>query len=101
MSLAQQEKITGYHWRLFTICFPGTAIRGTATGFCFNAERAFTAAAVLFVGVLESRLGGYANALFIFSFIFIPGLIVTLFTKEKNWPWHIYNWKKGWRASGG
>jgi len=58
-------------------------IRGTATGFCFNIGRLFTAIAVLFVGVLVTQLGGYSNALFIFSLVFVAGLIITFFTKEK------------------
>jgi len=58
-------------------------IRGTATGFCFNIGRVFTAIAVLFVGVLVSNLGGYSNALFIFSLVFIIGSLITIFTKEK------------------
>jgi MFS family permease len=63
--------------------FP-TKIRATATGFCFNIGRLLTAAAVLFVGVLESWLGGYGNALFIFSLVFLVGLTVTIFLKEKK-----------------
>jgi MFS family permease len=63
--------------------FP-TRIRATATGFCFNIGRIFTATAVLFVGVLESWLGGYGNALFIFSLVFILGLAFTIFYKEKT-----------------
>ena len=62
--------------------FP-VAIRGTATGFCFNIGRIFTATAVLFVGVLVSELGGYSNALYIFSFVFLIGWIVTFFAKDK------------------
>ncbi|MEJ7587786.1 MAG: MFS transporter [Ferruginibacter sp.] len=58
-------------------------IRGTATGFCFNIGRLFTATAVLFVGVLVTELGGYGNSLFIFSLVFILGLIVTFFSKDK------------------
>jgi len=57
-------------------------IRGTATGFCFNIGRVFTAIAVLFVGVLVTELGGYGNALFIFSTVFLIGLIVTFFASE-------------------
>lgn len=57
-------------------------IRGTATGFCFNIGRLFTATAVLFVGVLVTELGGYSNSLFIFSLVFIVGLAVTFFTKS-------------------
>lgn len=46
-------------------------IRGTATGFCFNIGRIFTAIAVLFVGVLVTDLGGYGNSLFVFSSVFV------------------------------
>lgn len=58
-------------------------IRGTATGFCFNTGRLFTATAVLFVGVLVTKLGGYGNSLFIFSFVFLLGFVVTYFTRDK------------------
>lgn len=57
-------------------------IRGTATGFCFNTGRLITALAVLFVGVLVSRLGGYGNSLFIFSLVFVIGFIATLISKN-------------------
>jgi MFS family permease len=57
-------------------------IRATATGFCFNIGRIFTAAAVLFVGILVSFLGGYSNALFDFSLVFVLGLAATLFSKK-------------------
>jgi MFS family permease len=63
--------------------FPST-IRATATGFCFNIGRLFTAAAVLSVGILVHTLGGYGNAIFIFSLVFIPGLLVILFIKHKK-----------------
>jgi len=62
--------------------FPVT-IRGTATGFCFNIGRLFTATAVLFVGVLVTELGGYSNSLFIFSLVFVVGWVVTFFAKDK------------------
>ena len=58
-------------------------IRGTATGFCFNAGRLFTATAVLFIGILVTALGGYGNSLFIFSLVFIIGLVATWFAKDK------------------
>jgi cyanate permease len=58
-------------------------IRGTATGFCFNAGRLFTATAVLFIGILVSALDGYGNSLFIFSLVFVVGLIATWFAKDK------------------
>lgn len=63
--------------------FP-VAVRGTATGFCFNTGRLLTGIAVLFVGVLVTELGGYSNALFIFSLVFIIGLLATLFTKQNS-----------------
>jgi MFS family permease len=62
--------------------FP-TVIRASATGFCFNIGRLFTATVVFFIGALVSFLGGYGNAVFIFSFIFLIGLTITLFTKEE------------------
>ena len=58
-------------------------IRGTATGFCFNIGRIFTAIAVLFVGILVTDLGGYGNSLFVFSSVFVVGLGVTFFSKNK------------------
>lgn len=76
---ASQGVLSVYIPQLFPV-----AIRGTATGFCFNIGRIFTAIAVLFVGILVEELGGYGNALFIFSSVFIAGLIATLFTKEKS-----------------
>jgi MFS family permease len=62
--------------------FP-TVVRASATGFCFNIGRVFTASVVFFIGALVSLLGGYGNAIFIFSFIFLIGLAVTLFSKQK------------------
>ncbi|MEP7196972.1 MAG: MFS transporter [Saprospiraceae bacterium] len=59
-------------------------IRATATGFCFNAGRIFTAFAVLFVGVLVTELGGYSNSLFIFSLVFLLGLCVTFFAPDTS-----------------
>ncbi|MDO3643197.1 MFS transporter [Mucilaginibacter sp. L3T2-6] len=61
--------------------FP-TGVRSSATGICFNAGRLFTGTAVLFVGVLVTTLGGYGNSLFIFSLVFLIGLLITLFTKD-------------------
>ncbi|AYL97612.1 MFS transporter [Mucilaginibacter celer] len=75
---ASQGVLSAYIPQLFS-----TGIRATATGFCFNIGRIFTATAVLFVGVLVSTLGGYSNALFIFSLIFMVGLLVVLFVREK------------------
>lgn len=57
-------------------------IRASATGFCFNVGRLFTGTVVFFIGALVTMLGGYGNAVFIFSFIFIIGMLFILFSKE-------------------
>lgn len=57
-------------------------IRATATGFCFNVGRFFTAAAVFFVGALVTTLGGYGNSLFIFSLVFMIGFLFLAFSKR-------------------
>jgi MFS family permease len=54
------------------LLFP-VPIRATATGFCFNLGRYFTAAAVYFVGALVTTLGGYSNSLLTFSLVFVVG----------------------------
>jgi MFS family permease len=63
------------------LLFP-TGIRASATGFCFNIGRLFTGAAVLTVGVLVTALGGYGNSLFIFSLVFIIGLLAVVLIKN-------------------
>lgn len=63
--------------------FP-VAIRATATGFCFNVGRFFTAAAVFFVGALVTTLGGYGNSLFTFSLIFLVGVTFILMSKNST-----------------
>jgi len=75
---ASQGVLSAYIPQLFS-----TGIRATATGFCFNIGRIFTATAVLFVGILVSTLGGYGNAIFIFSLVFVIGLLVVLFGHKK------------------
>ena len=70
---------------VLSVYIPGlfpVAVRGAATGFCFNTGRILTALAVLFIGVLECSLGGFSNALFIFSLVFVIGLIPSLFVNE-------------------
>lgn len=62
--------------------FP-TQIRATATGFSLNVGRILTAFAVLFVGMLVTAMGGYGNALLIFSMIFLIGLFFVLYIKPK------------------
>ncbi len=59
-------------------------VRAAATGFCFNIGRLFTATVVFFIGALESFAGGYGNAIFMFSFIFLAGLFAILFFKERK-----------------
>lgn len=59
-------------------------IRATATGFCFNVGRFFTATAVFFVGALVATLGGYGSSLFAFSFVFVIGFLFLLFTKKST-----------------
>lgn len=61
--------------------FP-TGIRATATGFCFNIGRLFTGTAVLFVGILVTVLGGYGNAIYLFSLVFVVGLLVVLLIRK-------------------
>ena len=61
--------------------FP-THIRSTATGFCFNIGRLATAAVVFFVGTLVTVLGGYGNAVLVFSITFLIGFAVTLLSPE-------------------
>ena len=63
------------------LLFP-TAIRASATGVSFNIGRIFTGIAVLMVGVVVTALGGYGNALFIFSLVFIIGLLAVLLIKN-------------------
>lgn len=74
-----QGVLNGYIPKLFP-----TEVRSLATGFCFNIGRVFTASVVFFVGWLETALGGYGNALFTFSFVFLIGLAATFFSKEKD-----------------
>ncbi|CAM4361365.1 MFS transporter [Aquirufa beregesia] len=76
---ASQGVLSSYIPQLFP-----TAIRATATGFCFNVGRLFTGSAVLFIGVLVTGLGGYGNAIFLFSLVFVLGLLVTLFVVKDD-----------------
>ena len=65
-----------------TELFP-TNIRATASGFCFNIGRVFTASSVFFVGTLVTILGGFGNSIFTFSLFFLVAFLVAFF-----------NWKK-------
>jgi MFS family permease len=59
-------------------------ICASATGFCFNVGRLFIASVVLFIDHLVNRLGGYGNAVFIFSFVFLVGLIATFLSTGQH-----------------
>lgn len=61
--------------------FP-SRVRSTATGICFNAGRVVTAIGVFFVGVLVPVLGGYGNALWVFSMTYVVGFVSVWFGEE-------------------
>ena len=63
--------------------FPSN-IRATATGFCFNICRFFTATAVFFVGALVSLLGGFSNALLTFALAFVVAIVAAFYSPETN-----------------
>lgn len=63
--------------------FPA-ALRSSATGLCFHVGRAFTAAAVWFVGAFVVWFGGYGNAIFAFSTVYVVGLLALLFLKKQK-----------------
>jgi MFS family permease len=62
--------------------FPAS-IRATGTGLCFNIGRLVTATAVFFVGALVVFFGGYGNAIFAFSLVFLIGLATIVFSKSR------------------
>ena len=64
--------------------FP-TALSATATGVCFNLGRVITGIAVFFIGSLVEIFGGYGNAIFYFSFVFLIGFFITLFYKQTKY----------------
>jgi MFS family permease len=64
--------------------FP-TSLSATATGVCFNLGRVITGIAVFFIGSLVEMLGGYGNAIFYFSFVFLIGFVITLFNKQTKY----------------
>lgn len=72
-----QGVLTGYIPELFPV-----AVRATATGVCFNVGRVVTAGAVFFVGVLVPVLGGYGNAIGVFSVTYLVGGVATWFSRE-------------------
>lgn len=64
-----------------TELFP-TAVRATATGVCFNVGRLATACAVFFVGMLVPLLGGYGNAVSVFSVMYLLGLVALWMSRD-------------------
>ena len=64
--------------------FP-TALSATATGVCFNLGRIITGIAVFFIGSLVNMLGGYGNAIFYFSIVFLIGFVITYFNKQTKY----------------
>lgn len=64
--------------------FPAS-IGATATGFCFNVGRLFTATIVFFIGSLVDLLGGFGNSIFTFSFVFLIGLVVSMLFKPESY----------------
>lgn len=61
-----------------------TVVRATATGFCFNIGRIFTATGVFFVGSMVSVMGGFGNALLLFSITFVIAFGVTFWDRSKH-----------------
>ncbi len=66
-----------------TELFP-SEVRATGTGFCFNIGRVFTTSAVFFVGALVAALGGYANAMLVFSGAFIVAWVALFFDRRSK-----------------
>lgn len=73
-----QGTLSSYIPLLFPI-----AVRATATGFCFNIGRFFTATSVFFVGAMVSFLGGLGNALLTFSAAFVVALVGAILNKNR------------------
>jgi MFS family permease len=62
----------------FTIYFPElfpTRLRATGCGFCYNAARVLAAAAPFVLGALAAKLGGYAQAASVVTFIYVFGFV--------------------------
>ncbi len=72
-----QGALSGY----IPALFPAN-IRATATGFCFNICRFFTATAVFFVGALVHVLGGFGNALLTFALAFVVAMVAAFYSPE-------------------
>jgi len=61
--------------------FP-TRVRAASVGISMNAGRLITAITVIFMGLLVEKLGGYNNAIFVFSGAYVVGLITLWFARE-------------------
>ena len=72
-----QGSLSSYILELFP-----TIIRATASGFCFNIGRFFTATAVFFVGSMVTLFGGFNNTLLSFSLVFLIALTTAYLSKE-------------------
>ncbi|HZV70340.1 MAG TPA: MFS transporter [Saprospiraceae bacterium] len=83
--------VFGVSQGVLNILIPGlfpTHLRSSATGLCFHVGRAFTAIAVFFTGALAIWLGGYGNAIFIFSGVYLIGLLALLLMKKEGYATH-------------
>jgi hypothetical protein len=74
-----QGSLSGYIPQLFP-----SVIRATASGFCFNIGRFFTATSVFFVGAMVAFFGGLSNALLTFSVAFLVALVGAFSSKENE-----------------
>lgn len=72
-----QGALSSYIPTLFPV-----GIRATATGFCFNICRFFTATAVFCVGALVELLGGFSHALLTFTLSFVIALWAAFYSPE-------------------
>jgi MFS family permease len=61
--------------------FP-THIRTTGVGFCYNFGRVFTAAGVIFAGVLVGTFGSTAKAASAVSLAYLLGIFILIFARE-------------------
>ncbi|MEO6130664.1 MAG: MFS transporter [Saprospiraceae bacterium] len=77
--------VFGISQGVLNILIPGLFpihLRSSAIGLCFHVGRGFTAIAVFFTGALAIALGGYGNAMFIFSGVYVIGLLSLLLLKR-------------------
>ncbi len=78
--------VFGLSQAVLSLVIPGMfpfEIRGISVGLSFNISRLLTSIAVLYVGALAAFLGGYRDALLVFSLPLAIGLIVSLVFKDR------------------